>query len=149
MAKELDYAKAKPATIVKAIGKMDEDEFGDLMAGDHRQAVLDALVSFFSSFFRPESAEDVQAVLHVKLWDRPGGGYDHYEVVIRDGACSVSDEPRAEEPDLTIKVRPTDLLGIVLDRTGPRRLALRGRLRVIGDLGLGMRLGEMFVFPKG
>jgi putative sterol carrier protein len=149
MAKELDYAKAKPATIIKAIGKMDEDEFGELMAGDQRQPVLDALISFFSSFFRPENAEGVDAVLHVKLWDKPGGGYDHYEIVIRGGACRVSDDPDAEEPDLTIKVRPTDLLGIVLDRTGPRRLAMRGRLRVIGDLGLGMRLGEMFVFPKG
>jgi putative sterol carrier protein len=149
MPKELDYAKAKPATIVKAIGRMDEDEFADLMAGEQRQAVLDALVSYFSSFFRPDHAEGVDAVLHVKLWDKPGGGYDHYEVVIRDGTCAVSDKPRDGEPDLTLKVRPTDLLGIVLDRTGPRRLALRGRLRVLGDLGLGMRLGEMFVFPKG
>jgi putative sterol carrier protein len=149
MAKPLDFRKAPPADVVKAIGSMDEDEFGELMAGDERQPVLDALISFFSSFFRPENAEGVDAVLHVKLWDKPGGGYDHYEVVIRDGACTVSDKPRAEDPELTIKVRPTDLLGIVLDRTGPRRLAMRGRLRVIGDLGLGMRLGEMFVFPKG
>jgi putative sterol carrier protein len=119
------------------------------MSGPHRQAVLDALISYFSSFFRPEHAEGVDAVLHVKLWDKPEGGYDHYEIVIRDGTCTISDDPDADEPDLTIKVRPTDLLGIVLDRTGPRRLALRGRLRVLGDLGLGMRLGEMFVFPKG
>ena len=24
----------------------------------------------------------VDAVIHVKLWDRPGGGYDHRELVI-------------------------------------------------------------------
>jgi putative sterol carrier protein len=148
VAKGINFKTAKAADIVAAIGSMDEEEFDALMSGDERQPVLDALISFFSSYFKPEHAEGVDAVLHVKLWDKPGGGYDHYEVVIRGGKCIVSAKPSDDDPDLTLKVRPTDLLGIVLDRTGPRRLAMRGRLRVLGDLSLGMRLGEMFQFPK-
>ncbi|MCB0864567.1 MAG: SCP2 sterol-binding domain-containing protein, partial [Solirubrobacterales bacterium] len=82
-------------------------------------------------------------VIHVKLWDRPGGGYDHRELVIRDGACTASAEP-SEEPDLTLKVRPEDLRKIVTGEAGTKRLAFRGRLRAIGDIRLGMRLTDIF-----
>jgi SCP-2 sterol transfer family protein len=41
-------------------------------------------------------------------------------------------------------VRPTDLRALVTGKAGPTRLALRGRLRVIGDLGLGTKLGRLF-----
>jgi putative sterol carrier protein len=52
--------------------------------------------------------------------------------------------PPSREPDLTLKIRPSDLRAIVAGKAGPRRLALRGRLRVLGDLKLGMRLSELF-----
>jgi hypothetical protein len=35
---------------------------------------------------------------------------------------------------------------MITGETGARRLALKGRLRVIGDLGLGMRLPDLFEF---
>jgi hypothetical protein len=41
-------------------------------------------------------------------------------------------------------VRPGDLRRIVTGEAGPKRLAFRGRLRVLGDLGLAMRLTDLF-----
>lgn len=122
----------------------DEDEFADLMSRtESRERIIDVLVEHMAASFRPEQAGDLDAVIHVKLWDRPGGGYDHRELVLRDGACTASAEP-AEDPDLTLKVRPEDLRRIVAGDAGPRRLALKGRLRAIGDIRLGMRLTELF-----
>jgi putative sterol carrier protein len=135
---------APPVEIYSALNRMDDDEFDALMSHtEDRAKVIDVLVEHMAGQFRPEQAKDVDAVIHVKLWDKPGGGYDHRELVIRDGTCHVSAEPGGDA-DLTLKVRPSDLRGIITGRTGPRRLALRGRLRVLGDLGLGMKLSEYF-----
>lgn len=147
MSAPIDFASATPEEIYAAVAGMDPDGFAALMQGEHRAAVLSALVGHLSVLFRPDRAEGVDAVIHVKVWDRPGGGYDHLEVVIRDGVCTAGDAP-AHEPRLTLKAGPGDLLGLVTGRAGPRRLALRGRLRVLGDLGLGMRLPQLFEFPS-
>jgi putative sterol carrier protein len=135
---------APPAAVFKAIAASSEADFEALMDDPKRRPkVIDALVDHMASQFRPEKAGNLEAVIHVKLWDRPGGGYDHRELLIAGGKCETSDDPQ-REPDLTLKVRPTDLRKIVTGDAGPRRLALRGRLRVLGDLGLGMRLSELF-----
>jgi putative sterol carrier protein len=133
-----------PEEVYRVILDLDEDGFDELMAEpESRERVIDALVAHMAASLRPEKAGDLDAVIHVKLWDRPGGGYDHRELVIRDGRCTTSAEP-AEEPDLTLKVRPGDLRRIVTGEAGPKRLAFRGRLRVLGDLGLAMRLTDLF-----
>ncbi len=135
---------APAAAVFAAIREIDDDGFATLMAAtDSRERVIDALVEQLAARLRPERVAGFEAVIHVKLWDRPGGGYDHRELVIRDGACSASDAPAAE-PDLTLKVRPEDLRRIVTGRAGAKRLALQGRLRAIGDIRLGLRLGDLF-----
>jgi putative sterol carrier protein len=137
---------APPADVYAEVTGLGDDEFQDLMADPKSRArIIDLLVEHLSSRLRPEKASDLDAVIHVKLWDRPGGGYDHREIIIREGRCVVSDEP-AEEPRLTLKIRPTDLRSVVTGRAGPKRLAFRGRLRAVGDIGLGMRLGDLFDF---
>jgi putative sterol carrier protein len=132
------------ADVYATVVRLDDDTFDELMAAqDTRDKVIDALVDHLASRLRPEKAEGVDAVLHVKLWDRPAGGYDHRELVIRDGACTVSASPE-EKPTLTLKIRPSDLRKVVNGSAGPKRLALRGKLRAIGDIGFGMRLTELF-----
>ena len=135
---------APASELYKSITALDGDAFDELMAeADSRSRVIDALVGHLAGKLRPEKAKDLEAVLHVKLWDRPGGGYDHRELVISGGACTATDEP-SRDPDLTLKIRPGDLRKIVSGESGPRRLAMKGRLRVLGDLALGMRLSELF-----
>lgn len=135
---------AEPAAVFASIKTLDDDEFAELMAiTESREKVIDALVRHMASRLRPERAEGVEAVIHVKLWDRPGGGYDHRELVVSGGGCTASNTP-GSEPDLTLKVRPDDLRKIVTGEAGPKRLAFRGRLRAIGDIRLGMRLTDLF-----
>jgi putative sterol carrier protein len=144
--RESELEKSEPMEIYAAVAAMEDEEFERLMEDSpRRKLVIGALIDHMVGIFRPEKAGDLEASIHIKLWDRPGGGYDHYEMRIADGACKLVDDPDGE-PDLTLKVRPTDLRKMITGETGARRLALKGRLRVIGDLGLGMRLPDLFEF---
>lgn len=131
-----------PAQIYARVEDLDKDEFEDLM-GDAktREPIIDALAGHFAGQYRGDPAID--AVIHLKLWDRPGGGYDHRELVLRDGSCTVSETPE-HDPRLTLKIRPVDLRSIVTGETGPKRLAMRRRLGVEGDIAFGMKLGDLF-----
>jgi len=141
-----DFENATPAELYEQVSAMDEDEFEALMDDPaSREQVLEAIIDALVGLFRPEKAEGVEAVIHVKLWDAPGGGYDHYELVIADQTCRLTTPPN-DEPDLTLKVRPTDLRKLISGDTGPKRLAFQGRLRAIGDLKLGMKLPDLFAF---
>ena len=136
----------EPAAVFAAIARMEEDEFADLMGDpERRPLVISALVEHMASVFRPDRAGDTEATIHIKLWDKPGGGYDHVELRIAEGAIAIHETPE-RDPDLTLKVRPTDLRKLITGDAGARRMALTGRLRVIGDLGLGMRLPDLFDF---
>jgi putative sterol carrier protein len=142
---DFDLHAAKPAEIYEHVAAIDEEDFDELMAEpEARTRVIDAMVEHMASLFRPEKAEGVDAVIHIKLWDRPGGGYDHAELRIADGECVVQ-EPSGD-PDLTLKVRPGDLRKMITGETGARRLAFKGRLRAVGDIGLGLKLPDMFAF---
>lgn len=140
-----ELESASPAEIYAAVAEMDGDEFEALMDEPaSRQRVIGAMVDHMAGLFRPEKAKGVEAVIHIKLWDAPGGGYDHFELAIADGTCTMR-EP-TDEPDLTLKIRPTDLRKLITGETGAKRLAFRGRLRAVGDIGLGMKLPDLFAF---
>jgi putative sterol carrier protein len=147
-APDLQLEQMEPAEVFTAIAAMSDDEFAALMDDPvKRRLVIGALVDHMASLFRPEKAGDTEAALHIKLWDKPGGGYDHVELRIADGACTIHETPE-DEPDLTLKVRPTDLRKLVTGEAGARRLAFTGRLRVLGDLGLAMKLPDLFDFSR-
>ena len=133
-----------PEEVFATILEADEERFEELMAEPAtRERIIDAMIAHMAASLRPEKAGDLHATIQVKLWDRPGGGYDHRELVIRDGRCEPSAEP-GDDADLTLKVRPADLRRIVTGEAGPKRLAFGGRLRVIGDIRLAMRLTDLF-----
>lgn len=133
-----------PARVYERVAELDDDEFAALMdEPDTRARVIDVLVGHFATLYKGDPKVD--AVIHVKLWDRPDGGYDHRELVIRDGTCTASAAPE-HEPRLTLKIRPTDLRRIVTGDAGPRRLALQRKLTVLGDIRFGMKLTDLFDF---
>jgi putative sterol carrier protein len=145
---DLRLEEMEPAAVFTAIAAMSDDEFAALMDDPgQRPLVIAALVDHMASLFRPEKAGNTEATIHIKLWDKPGGGYDHFELRIADGACAIHETPKPD-PDLTLKVRPTDLRKLVTGETGARRLAFKGRLRVLGDIGLAMKLPDLFDFSR-
>lgn len=133
-----------PARVYERVTELSDDEFAALMEEpETRSRIIDVLVEHMAALYRGDPKVD--AVIHVKLWDRPGGGYDHRELVLRDGTCTASDRPE-HDPRITLKIRPTDLRRIVTGDAGPRRLALQRKLTVLGDIRFGMKLADLFDF---
>jgi putative sterol carrier protein len=142
-----DLPSADAGEVARLVGTVGDDDLAALMQSEVRSQVLDAVFARMEEHFRADKAGDLDAVLHWKIFDRPGGGYDHYEVVVSGGRCLVNPIP-SREPDLTLKARPADFLKLVTGNASPMRLALRGRLRVQGDLALASRLSGLFAIPR-
>lgn len=64
-------------------------------------------------------------------------------MVFGEGACTTHRGARAE-PDLTLSLSAADFCAVALDGADPVALVFAGRLRVNGELTLGMRVGRCF-----
>ena len=137
-----------PNAMAKLIAEVPDKDLEALMASDQRDNVLGEIFRRFAEHFRPERASGLDAVVHFKILDRPGGGYDHYELLIADGALTVVDPPE-REPTVTLKIRPVDFLKLVTNNANGPMLFLRGRLKIDGDLMLASRLTGLFTIPGG
>jgi hypothetical protein len=113
----------------------------------NRDAILHEIFRRMPESLDPARAGDIDAVVDWQILDRPDGGADRFQVVIRDGACTVTSEG-SEEPDVTYKLGPVDFLKLVSGVvTGPE-LFVFGRLSIDGDLVLAARMPSLFSLPS-
>jgi putative sterol carrier protein len=141
-----DFGGVDVAEISRLVREVPDGDLAKLMASDQRPVVLGEIFGRMAEHFRPEKAGGVEAVVHFKVLDRPEGGYDHYEIVLRQGACTLSDHPVAH-PDVTIRVKPVDFLKLVTNNASGPVLFLRGRLKLDGNVMLASRLTGLFSIP--
>jgi putative sterol carrier protein len=112
-----------------------------------REAVLDEIFRRMAEHVDAAKAKGIDAVLHWKITDRPDGGMDHYEVVLKDGTCTVSDEPRGE-PRVTFTVGPAAFLRLVSGAQPGPVLFMAGKLKIEGDLMFASQVATMFRIPQ-
>ena len=136
-----------PAQLAKLVREVPDEDLAALMNSEERGNVLDEIFGRMATHFRPDQAVGLDTVVHFKILDRPGGGYDHYEVVVHDGVCRVSEEPTGD-PAVTIKIKPVDFLKLVTSNASGPLLFMRGRLKLDGDVMLASRLTGLFTIPK-
>lgn len=146
----------QPAT--EDLSAIDAEEFARLIAsatdeqiaegvnGPQRKQVLDEIFNRMAEHTDPERTRGETAVIHWKILDRPDGAYDHYEVVLADGRCDVSDEP-SREPLVTLSLGPVDFLKLVSGRDSGPMMFMSGRLRIEGDLMFAAQLTSLFRIP--
>lgn len=142
-----DIANMDPAKLLAEVRDAGDDEIDELMAGEHREGLLGKVLELMQDHFDPSVAPGVEAIIHFKVWDKPGGGYDHLEIVIENDECRISPEP-GEHARVTIKARPADIVRIALGDASGFKLAIRGRLRVLGDIGFARKLPDLFPLPR-
>ena len=64
----IDFHTAAPAEIYDAVAEMDGDDFEELMQDpESRERVIEAMIEHMVGLFRPEKADGVDAVIHIKL----------------------------------------------------------------------------------
>ena len=136
------------AAVARLIREVPDKDLEALMASDQRGNVLEEIFGRMAEHFRGDRASGLEAVVHFKVLDRPGGGYDHYELVVREGTLAVNSQP-ALPPTVTLKVKPVDFLKLVTNNANGTMLFLRGRLKIDGDLMLASRLTGLFTIPQG
>jgi putative sterol carrier protein len=139
-------ADADPAQLAQYVAAASKDELSQLMASEYRKTILDDLFGRMAEHLDPERARDVDAVVHFKIYDRPEGGYDHYEVVFSGGSVSVTDAPE-QTARATIKVKPADFLKLASGNANGPALFMTGKLKIDGDLLFASRVAGLFRLP--
>ena len=141
--------------------EVDADQLAKLVAGasdeqiaegmsnpEGRKATLDEIFRRMGEHVEPSKARGHDAVVHFKILDAPGGGYDHYEVVIEGGKATVTDEP-SREPRVTFSIGPVDFVRLVSGNAAGPMLFMTGKLKIEGDLMYASTMTSLFRIPGG
>jgi putative sterol carrier protein len=135
------------AQLVQIVAGATDQQLEELMASEARKDIVDDIFRRMAEHVDPDRARDVNAVVHWKIYDRPDGGYDHYEVVLEGGTCTVSESP-SREAAITLKLKPADFLKLVSGNASGPTMFMTGKLKLEGDVMLASRLTSMFRIPK-
>jgi putative sterol carrier protein len=87
-----------------------------------------------------DAAEDLDAVYQFDLSGAQGG---QYILTIRDGVCQVS-EGMHEDPQVSLTMAGEDCIKILKGQLSGPAVAMSGRLKISGDIGLAMQLKALF-----
>ncbi|MET7395421.1 SCP2 sterol-binding domain-containing protein [Dactylosporangium sp. NPDC005572] len=142
-----DFNNVDPKQFAQLVKNAPDSQLADIMKSDQRGKILDTIFSRFPELFRPDRAGSTNAIIHWTITDRPDGGVDTYELVIANGACTLS--PGADQdPKLAITVGPVDFLKVVSGAGNPMMMFMTGKLKAKGDLGLAANIANLFDIPK-
>lgn len=92
------------------------------------------------SYFVPEKAKGVSATVQCIF---SGDQASNWLMKFHDQQCAV-EEGRVDDPDLTIKADAEDGVKILTGEMDPMRAYMLGKVKVFGDLSLGMKLTNFF-----
>ena len=143
-----DLASVDPAQFTKMVKSASKDQLEAALASDSRGKILDEIFARFPAQFRADRAGSTNAVIHWNITGRPDGGADSYELVIADGACTLSPSADAE-PKLAVTISGVDFLQLISGAGNPMMMFMTGKLKAKGDLGLAANLANLFDLPKG
>ena len=148
MSQPIDTSAVDPKEFAAQLANTPDEQIAAGMQSEARGLVLDEIFRRMSEHFRSEAARGVDAVVHWKILDRPDGGYDLYEVVIKDGHCTLSDTPQHEEARTTFSIGPVDFLKLVTGNANGPILFTTGKLKIKGDLPFAAQMAGLFTIPK-
>ncbi|WP_353952645.1 SCP2 sterol-binding domain-containing protein [Knoellia sp. S7-12] len=141
------FATMDPAAFAATVKTLSDKEINELMGGDHRQAILDAIFDRFPTLFNPEKAKGADARVNWRITGGPGGSDDTYAVVVKDGACSVEKDP-TEEPKTSIMLGPAEFAKLITGAGNPTMMVMMGKIKARGDLSAAMAFQNWFDTPK-
>jgi putative sterol carrier protein len=108
------------------------------------QVTIQNLMDLLPEFFLPDKALDTQALI---VFDLEGDHGGEWTVTIGGGQCIVA-EGMGGQADLTLKANAQDVLDLFSGNTDPMRAYLSGKLHLDGNMGLAMRLTQLFHVDK-
>jgi hypothetical protein len=142
-----DFESVDPKQFAQIVKNSPDAKIKEVMTGEHRGKVLEAVFERMPQLFRADRAGSTNAVIHWIITDAPDGGVDTYELVIANGACTLSKAPE-NEPKLALTMGPVDFLKVVSGNGNPVMMFMTGKLKAKGDLGLAANIANLFDIPK-
>lgn len=142
-----DPTTMNPRELAVFVKRTSSGDLRRLMHSERRAAVLDEIFANMPEVFRADRAGGLDAVIHWRVGDRPDGGVDAYEMVIRGGTCAVS-PGGGREPNLTLSLGGVDFLNLVTGNAHAVALVMRGKLKTKGELALTAKFPTLFDPPK-
>jgi len=142
-----DFTNLEPTEFARLVAAASDAELQTVMESERRAPVLGEIFGRFASHFRAERATGFDAVVHFKIAGRPGGGEDHWEVVVHDGTCAVHSPPE-HDPGVTVMLAGIDFLKLVSGNADGTALFIGGKLKLQGDVMLAARMLALFAIPK-
>ena len=129
------------------VKKASDKEINDVMGGDHRTSILDAIFERFPTLFNPEKAKGADARVNWRITGGPGGTDDTYAVVVKDGTCTVEKAPTVE-PKTSIMLGPAEFAKLITGSGNPTMMVMMGKIKARGDLSAAMAFQNWFDTPK-
>jgi putative sterol carrier protein len=142
----VDVGAVDAAEFARNISNLSDEQLAEAMSSDMRPTILNEVFSRMEQHFRPERAANVDAVIHWRIGDGPGGSEDHYEVVVRDGSLSYRDQP-SEEPRVTFTMGGATFLRLVTGNASGPMLFMTGKLKIEGDMMFAPQVQGLFKIP--
>lgn len=146
----VDLSRMDARTFARIISRASTDQVqGALGRPELRTRILNEIFRRMGDHLRTDRAARTRAVVHWRLAGGTGdGGYDRYETVIEDGACTVHDRS-TRDARVTITLHPVDFLRLITNNASGPVLFMTGKLKVNGDLGFAAGLTSLFDLPRG
>jgi putative sterol carrier protein len=142
-----DTSQVDPQEFARTISGASDEQIREGLSGPMRDQALGEIFSRMEQHFEPGSAAELEAVIHWRIGDRPDGGHDEYEVVIRDGSCTVS-EGLSAEPRVAFRIGAVEFLRLVTGNASGPALFMTGKLKIDGDLMFAARVQSLFRIPS-
>jgi putative sterol carrier protein len=141
-----DFASLSAEDFAALVANADDDQLAEAVSGPRRETALGEIFARMAEHLDPDKAKGQDAVVLFQITDRADGGYDEYQVTVRDGGCSVSEEA-TEEPRVTLKLEPVSFLKLITNRVSGPELFMTGKLKIEGDLMFAPQIASLFKIP--
>ena len=105
--------------------------------------MAESVQEFFDGLPSQFKADQAAGLSGVYQFDISGDGGGRWHADIDDGTLAVV-KGAADAPTITITASDEDWLSIVNGRLNPQMAFMTGKLKVKGDMGLAMRLQQIF-----
>jgi putative sterol carrier protein len=135
-----------PEQFATLISNATDEQLNEGLA-TNRDTILTEIFRRMPERFDATRAADVDTVIEWRISERPDGGHDAFQIVIRGGTCTLA-EGAPEEPRVIYEIRPLDFLKLISGNASGPELFLVGRLKISGDLFLAARVQSWFSVPS-
>ena len=131
------------------VGQVPDEQLAEGMSNpEGRKMVLDEIFKRMAEHVEPDKIKGTDAIVHFTITDKPGGGADTYEVVIKDGEITVNEEPTSDSPRVALSAAPVPFLKLVTGNESGPGLFMTGKLKIKGDLMFATQMTSFFRIPS-